>query len=144
MRARLRVLLPLVTMFVAWCVQSTWSFTTEQASAGRTAYEQNCATCHGATLRQLPDALLAGREFAAKWGSRTTDELVAQMRSTMPPGNPGGLPEATYVAIAAYVLQVNGGGTDGQALTAVTATRISEAMAARGTPVSALSEVGPL
>ena len=93
MRARMRVLLPLVIILVAWCVQSTSSFTTEQASAGRTAYEQNCATCHGANLRQLPDALLAGREFAAKWGSRRTDELVAQMRSTMPPGNPGGLPE---------------------------------------------------
>ena len=128
-RARLRVLLPLVTMLVAWWVQSTSSFTTEQASAGRTAYEQNCATCHGANLRQLPDALLVGREFAAKWGSRSTNELVAQMRSTMPPGNAGGLPEETYLAIAAYVLQANGGGADGQALTARTATRISDAMA---------------
>ena len=137
MRARLRVLLPLVTMLVAWCVQSTWSFTTEQASAGRAAYEQNCATCHGANLRQLPDALLAGREFAAKWGSRGTNELVAQMRSTMPPGNAGGLPEETYLAIAAYVLQVNGGGADGQALTARTATRISEATAGGGAPASA-------
>src|SRR5688572_25037596 len=136
-RARLRVLLPLVAMLVAWCAQSTSSFTTEQASAGRTAYEQNCATCHGANLRQLPDALLAGREFAAKWGSRSTGELVAQMRSTMPPGNAGGLPEETYLASAAYVLQVNGGGADGQPLTARTATRISEAMTGRGAPASA-------
>jgi len=114
-------------MLLAWWVQTTSSFTTQQASAGRTAYEQNCATCHGASLRQLPDALLAGREFAAKWGSRSTTELVAQMQSTMPPGNAGGLPEETYLAIAAYVLQANGGGADGQALTPRTATRVSDA-----------------
>ena len=137
MRTRLRVLLPVVTILLAWWVQTTSSFTTQQASAGRTAYEQNCATCHGASLRQLPDALLAGREFAAKWGSRSTTELVAQMQSTMPPGNAGGLPEETYLAIAAYVLQANGGGADGQALNARTATRVSDAMAVRGAPASA-------
>ena len=136
-RARLKVLLPLVAMLVAWRGQSTWSFTTEQASAGRAAYEQNCATCHGANLRQLPDALLAGREFAAKWGNRGTSELVALMRATMPVGNPGGLTEDTYLAIAAYVLQVNGAGADGQPLTARTSTRIGDALAARGTPVAA-------
>ena len=136
MRTRLRVLLPVVTILLAWWVQTTSSFTTQQASAGRTAYEQNCATCHGASLRQLPDALLAGREFAAKWGSRSTAELVAQMRSSMPPGNAGDLPEETYLAIAAFVLQANGGGADGQALTARTATLISEALAVRGVPTS--------
>ena len=136
-RARLKVLLPLVATLVAWWGQSTWSFTTEQASAGRTAYEQNCATCHGANLRQLPDALLTGREFAAKWGSRGTSELVALMRSTMPVGNPGGLTEDTYLAIAAYVLQVNGAAADGRALTANTSTRIGDALAAGGTPAAA-------
>ena len=136
MRIRLGILLVLVAMLVVWA-QSTWSFTNEQASAGRAAYEQNCATCHGANLRQLPDAILAGREFAAKWGIRSTNELVAQMRSTMPPGSAGGLPEETYLAIAAYVLQANGGGADGQALTARTATRISEAMTGRGAPAAA-------
>src|SRR6187431_518380 len=100
---RLRVLILLVIVAVAWYAQSTWSFTPEQVTAGRTAYEQNCSTCHGANLRQLPEALLAGREFVSAWGSRGANELVEKMR-TMPPGNPGGLPEETYAAIAAYVL----------------------------------------
>src|SRR6187549_870381 len=119
---RLRVLILLVIVAVAWYAQSTWSFTPEQAMAGRAAYEQNCSTCHGANMRQLPEALLAGREFVAKWGSRGANELITQMRSSMPPTNPGGLPEETYVAIAAYLLQANGAGADGQALTAGTTT----------------------
>ena len=91
MRVRSRSMLPLVVVVVAWYAQATWSFTPEQVSTGRAAYEQNCAACHGANLRQLPEALLAGREFVATWGSRGTNELVAKMRTSMPPGNPGGV-----------------------------------------------------
>ena len=46
--------------------------------AGRVAYEQNCSTCHGTNLRQLPEALLAGREFVAKWGGRGANERRKQ------------------------------------------------------------------
>jgi hypothetical protein len=100
---------PLLLAFVGLSAQSTPSpFTTVQADAGRVVYEQACAACHGAALRQLPEAPLAGREFVAAWGSRSTSDLVAYMRSTMPPENPGGLPEASYLAIAAYLLQSNG------------------------------------
>jgi alcohol dehydrogenase (cytochrome c) len=121
------ILLPLVAVLLAWSTRSIWSFTPEQASAGRVAYEQNCSTCHGTNLRQLPEALLAGREFVATWGSRGTNELVTKMR-TMPPTNPGGLSDETYAAIAAYILQYNGGGGDGQTLTPRTTTRISDAV----------------
>jgi hypothetical protein len=44
----------------------------------------------------------------------------------MPPTDPGGLPEETYAAIAAYILQANGAGEDREVLTARTTTRISE------------------
>ena len=74
---RLRVLMLLVIVAVASYAQSTWTFTPEQVAAGRAAFEQNCAACHGANLRQLPESLLAGREFSAKWGSRGTNELIA-------------------------------------------------------------------
>src|SRR6185503_16680261 len=62
------------------------------------------------------------------WGSRGTNELVDRMRTSMPLGNPGALPEETYAAIAAYVLQFNGGSSNGQVLTARTTTRISDAV----------------
>jgi alcohol dehydrogenase (cytochrome c) len=99
-------------------------FTTEQATAGRAAYEQTCATCHGPTLRLLPNALLAGPEFVARWGNRATADLVTQARSTMPPDNPGGLPAETYANIVAYLLQLNGGTPDASAINATTTARI--------------------
>ena len=104
------------------------AFTTEQAAAGQAAYQQHCAACHGATLRQLPDAVLAGREFAAKWGSRATSELVGQIRSTMPPTAPGGLPENVYVELTAFLLQANGGEPGDAPLTAATAARIADGL----------------
>jgi len=98
--------------------------TLEQATAGRAAYEQTCATCHGQELRQLPNALLAGPEFLARWGNRATGELIAQTRSTMPPDNPGGLPADAYANIAAYLLQANGAAADDRAVSAGTTAAI--------------------
>jgi Cytochrome C oxidase, cbb3-type, subunit III len=120
----------LVAAIVGWSVTPTRSFTTEQATAGRAAYEQQCASCHGANLRQLPEALLAGREFTAKWDSRPASELIAYMRSAMPPTTAGRLPESTYVDIAAYLLQVNGGIADGRALAANSAVRVGDGLGA--------------
>jgi alcohol dehydrogenase (cytochrome c) len=103
-------------------------FTLEQAAAGRAAYEQHCAACHGATLRQLPDALLAGREFVAKWGNRATNELFEQLRSTMPPTEPGGLPESAYLGLTAFLLQMNGGAATESPMTAATSARIADGL----------------
>src|SRR5690606_15563196 len=83
---------------------------------------------HGANLRQLPEAPLAGREFIAKWESRPVGELIAYMRATMPPTSPGGLPEATYADIAAHLLQTNGGVADGRALTGATTARVGDGL----------------
>ncbi len=132
MSVRVRVLVLLVAVLVGWHVRPARSSTAEQADAGRGAYQQQCASCHGAGLRQLPEALLAGREFTAKWESRPASELIAYMRSAMPPASPGGLPEATYVNIAAYLLQVNGASADASSLTAATATRVGEGLAGPG------------
>src|SRR5262245_20892142 len=134
MKGRLGVLALLVAAMVGWYVRPARSFTTEQATAGRATYEQQCSSCHGANQRQLPEALLAGREFTAKWGGRPASELIAYMRSAMPLASPGSLPEAAYVNVAAYLLQVNGGSADGQALTATTATRLSDGLGRGGTP----------
>jgi alcohol dehydrogenase (cytochrome c) len=126
------VLLLLVLVMVGWYVKPARSFTAEQATAGRAAYEQQCASCHGANLRQLPEALLAGREFVAKWEGRPASELIASVRATMPPTNPGGLLEATYVNIAAYLLQANGGTADGRELTPTTAAQVGDGLGGRG------------
>ncbi len=103
-------------------------FTPEQAALGQAAYEQHCTICHGPTLRQLPDALLGGREFVAKWGNRSTGELVEQIRSTMPPTGPGTLTEDDYLGLTAFLLQANGGEPGDSPLTAAAAARIADGL----------------
>ena len=100
-------------------------FTAAQAEAGRTAYAANCASCHNADLTGSGNAApLAGGVFMGGWGNRTTQDLVGFMQGAMPPGNPGGLAEAAYLDITAYIMQYNGARAGNQALTATTAVRI--------------------
>ncbi len=128
---------------LALAAAPAFSFTAEQAAAGRVAYEQTCATCHGATLRQLPNAVLAGTEFLGRWGNRATSDLIAQARSTMPPDNPGGLPAETYANVVAYLLQANGGSPSESVIDGGTTARVGEgltgqvAVAAEAVPPSA-------
>src|ERR1700729_2827752 len=69
-------------------------YTAAQAAAGRTAYQANCASCHGADLGGRNDASqLAGSLFMGSWGARTTSDLVGFMQGSMPPGNAGSLRE---------------------------------------------------
>ena len=100
-------------------------FTAAQADAGRTAYQANCASCHNADLSGSGNAApLAGSLFMGGWGNRTTEDLVGFMQGAMPPTNPGGLTEATYLNIAAFILQYNGSRPGNQALTATTSVGI--------------------
>ena len=86
-----RILLAAVVALLP--AQLATAFTAEQAATGRASYEQFCVACHGADLRMLPTAPLAGQEFAAKWRTRSTNDLLAQLRTTMPPESPGSLGE---------------------------------------------------
>src|SRR5580692_8484412 len=100
-------------------------FTAAQANDGRTAYQANCASCHNADLSGSGNAApLAGTLFMGSWNTRTTKDLVGFMQGAMPPNNPGALTEATYLNIAAFILQSNGSRPGTQALTAATDTRI--------------------
>jgi alcohol dehydrogenase (cytochrome c) len=80
------------------------------SEAGRAAYAQNCASCHGSELTNGQFApALKGRDFLVKWGEQPLASLVDYIRTSMPPGNAGGLPDSTYAAIGAFILQQNGG-----------------------------------
>jgi alcohol dehydrogenase (cytochrome c) len=99
-------------------------FTAEQAATGKAAFAQYCEACHGADLQLSPTAKLAGPEFLAKWQGQSTNDLVAKMRTTMPPESPGGLPEATYLGLVAYILETNGNRAGGEALTSASGAPI--------------------
>jgi alcohol dehydrogenase (cytochrome c) len=101
------------------------AFTEEQAQTGAASYAQFCAACHGADLRTLPTAPLVGDEFIAKWRTRSTNDLLAQLRTTMPPESPGSLGEDAYLALMAYVLQRNGNAASDQQLLAASGESIA-------------------
>ena len=101
-------------------------FTAEQASAGRTVYQENCASCHLPDLAGRNEApQLGGSNFMSTWGSRTTHDLFTLIQLTMPPGNAGGLSDQSYVDIVAFILQANGAAAGTQPLTGAGTTVIS-------------------
>lgn len=82
-------------------------YTAAQAAAGKTAFDADCAVCHGNTLRNgTMGPPLAGEAFRSVWAGRPARELFDAAK-TMPPANPGSLPDATYASILAYILQMN-------------------------------------
>jgi PQQ-dependent dehydrogenase (s-GDH family) len=83
-------------------------YTAAQAAVGKTAFDADCAVCHGNTLTNGTFAPpLAGEAFSTLWAGRSVRALFDSAK-TMPPANPGSLPDETYANIIAYVLQVNG------------------------------------
>jgi alcohol dehydrogenase (cytochrome c) len=115
------------------------AFTAEQAAEGLASYTQSCAACHGADLRTLPNAPLQGDEFIGKWRTRSTNDLLAQLRTTMPPESPGSLGEDGYLAVMAYILQRNGNAPGEQRLLAASGEPIAAGAGggAPGTPGAA-------
>lgn len=92
-------------------------FTAAQATAGAAVYQTSCSGCHGPDLAGRNDAApLTGQQFIGQWGGRTAGELVNFMQSAMPPGAGGSLPAASYLNLAAFILQSNGARPGNQAL----------------------------
>ena len=83
------------------------TFTSEQATAGKLAYEQHCATCHGTSLDNGQFAPpLKGEQFQTGWSGGTLDLLLRKL-TTMPPGQPDRLGLDKNVELLAYILQAN-------------------------------------
>jgi mono/diheme cytochrome c family protein len=83
-------------------------YTAAQAAAGKTAFDADCAVCHGNTLRNgTMGPPLAGEAFHAVWAGQPVRALYDSARM-MPPANPGSLPDDAYANIVAYMLQMNG------------------------------------
>ena len=85
------------------------TFTADQVAAGKTAFNGNCASCHGNTLANgTMGPPLAGAFFASRWQGQSVAELYTTSHDRMPPSRPGALPDDSYAAITAYILSVNG------------------------------------
>jgi len=98
-------------------------FTDEQAAAGQTAYNSNCAQCHGRQL-EGPDAPgLSGSDVMQNWD--TAGGIYDFISVAMPPSAPGQLGEETYLNIVAYIMQFNGASAGDAPLTTDTMASVS-------------------
>src|SRR5689334_5623214 len=83
-------------------------FTSAQAVAGKAAYQQNCAGCHGANVDDGNSAPpLRGAAFLGRYAGKPAADLFTYVSTKMPQGNPGSLTGTQYAQIIAYVLQQN-------------------------------------
>jgi alcohol dehydrogenase (cytochrome c) len=99
-------------------------YTAEQASAGRTAYQTNCSSCHAPDLSGREGPQLAGGNFMSQWRDKTAGDLIGFIRATMPPGAGGSLPDQTYINVVAFVLDANSARPGDRALTTESAAAI--------------------
>ena len=76
-------------------------FTEEQALAGKQVYDIECSLCHGP--REF-----SGRVFQLTWAGQPLSSLYRHISLSMPLDNPGGLDQEQYVAVLAYILELNG------------------------------------
>ena len=72
---------------------------------------------------------LAGADFMASWGARTTQELSARVKVAVGGFRPPASDKDTYLDLTAYFLQVNGARAGTQVLTAGTAVEIRSIVA---------------
>ena len=107
----------------------------DQVEHGRTLYARNCAACHGADLSGGQFAgPVKGPAFLTKWGEVPADDLLTYISTSMPPGGGGNLSASDYAALAALIVQENGGTADlplaaGSALTLPAFVQTEEANA---------------
>jgi len=90
---------------------SAWGgvFNKEQVERGRTAYNAQCARCHGETMGGGENSpALVDEVFFTIWNGKTVGELVEYVRVTMPSDGPGKISRRHCIDMAAYLLSANG------------------------------------
>ena len=90
---------------------SAWGgvFNKEQVERGRTAYNAQCARCHGETMGGGENSpALVDEVFFTIWSGKSVGDLVEYVRVTMPSDGPGKISRKRCIDIAAYLLSANG------------------------------------
>lgn len=87
---------------------SDGAFTAAQAARGKTVYQQQCASCHGASLEGQVGPALSGPTFQSSWKGRSVADLNDQIASSMPLTNPGSVQGQDLTDLLAYILSAQG------------------------------------
>ena len=86
----------------------------DQQTRGKALYNDKCASCHQESLKGTTETPpLTGDTFWMNWETYTANNLVEQVRSTMPEDNPGSMTRQEYVDVVAYILKTNQVAYDG-------------------------------
>lgn len=75
-------------------------YSQEQATQGKLVYDVECSLCHGPSE-------FGGRLFQLTWTGQPLSMLYRHISTAMPLDNPGGLDREEYVAVLAYILELN-------------------------------------
>lgn len=87
------------------------TFSADQADRGEEDFVDDCADCHGETLRGglLGGPPLRGVTFEEKYANGAPAGVLFEvMVATMPPNAPGRYSPETYADLMAYILERNG------------------------------------
>lgn len=76
-------------------------YTAEQATRGQRVFTVVCSTCHGRSE-------FTGPIFGFTWMADSVGDLFEHISTEMPQDDPGSLSADEYVAVVAYLLQLNG------------------------------------
>ena len=82
-----------------------------QATRGQAFYTAVCSVCHGDALEGVSAPQLTGNRFIERWREGTLDGIYSFIRERMPLGrgpNAKPIPDADYLDILTYILNVNG------------------------------------
>jgi mono/diheme cytochrome c family protein len=80
----------------------------DQQARGKMLYMDKCSSCHMENLKGTTETPpLTGDMFWMNWETYSANNLVEQVRTTMPEDNPGSLMRQEYVDIIAYILKTN-------------------------------------
>ena len=80
----------------------------DQQARGKAVYNDKCASCHMENLKGSTETPpLTGDMFWMNWETYSANNLVEQIRTTMPEDNPGSLMREQYIDIVAYILKTN-------------------------------------
>ena len=81
----------------------------DQQTRGKALFVDKCSKCHQESLKGTAEyPPLIGDSFFLNWDGYNANNLVEQIRTTMPADDAGSLPRDNYVDIAAYILKMNG------------------------------------
>ena len=105
---RWTTLIAALALAVSGCVNSgnphstlAGVYTAEQAAHGKDVYAASCISCHAGMGNHT------GPVFRIRWGGYSLQELNSFISTNMPKNDPGTLSPDDYIAVIAYLMQLN-------------------------------------